>query len=309
MQFLPRQEEVPGWRLEGDLLVFAPEDLGSYIEKDARHFLSYEMFDATVGTYRHLGSNGFTTVEVYRFPDFVKAFGAYSTRRKAARAVLFLGNEGFVGAHSLHIWSGPFYVRMVGGGDPRLLDAMKLLATKVVERMPRAPGKPAVFGFLPESGRVPNSEAFSSEPALGQPVLANAFTASYVGETPQPIDGLILPTPNKQTAAKVLSDYRSFFVNSGKVLDPIVNLGEDNFTAEDRHFGRTVAFRIDRFVIAFRGFGDMQRLVDLAIATDQRILGTIRKQLQTAEKQQLQQQNRTESSQPQEPGWVQQRQR
>jgi hypothetical protein len=46
-----------------------------------------------------------------------------------------------------------------------------------------------------------------------------------------------------------------------------------------------VAFRIDRFVIAFNGFCDRQKLVDLSIATDAKILGTIRKQLVTADKQ------------------------
>jgi hypothetical protein len=56
------------------------------------------------------------------------------------------------------------------------------------------------------------------------------------------------------------------------------------FTAEDRYLGRAIAFRIDRFVIAFSGFGDRQKLTDLCIATDQRIIGTIRKQLVNADK-------------------------
>ena len=45
-----------------------------------------------------------------------------------------------------------------------------------------------------------------------------------------------------------------------------------------------MAFRLDRFVIAFNGYTDRQKLVDLAIATDARILGSIRKQLVAAEK-------------------------
>jgi hypothetical protein len=38
-------------------------------------------------------------------------------------------------------------------------------------------------------------------------------------------------------------------------------------------------------VIAFNGYHDRQHLVDLATAADQRILGTIRKQLVTADKE------------------------
>ena len=72
-------------------------------------------------------------------------------------------------------------------------------------------------------------------------------------------------------------------MRNGKLLDPVPNLGEDNFTGEDRYLGRIIAFRIDRFVVAFNGYKDRQHLVDLATQADQKILGTIRKQLVTAD--------------------------
>jgi hypothetical protein len=99
------------------------------------------------------------------------------------------------------------------------------------------------------------------------------------------VEGLIVPAANKQAAAQILDAYRNLYIRNGKLLDPIPNLGEDNFTAEDKYLGRAVAFRLDRFVIAFNGFKDRQKLVDLAIATDTRILGSIRKQLVTADKE------------------------
>src|SRR6185503_1413910 len=98
------------------------------------------------------------------------------------------------------------------------------------------------------------------------------------------IDGLIIPAANKQAAATILTAYRNLYVRNGKLLDPIDNLGEDNFTAEDKYLGRAIAFRIDRFVIAFNGYSDRPKLVQLAAATDNKILGSIRKQLVTAEK-------------------------
>src|SRR6185503_14468774 len=77
--------------------------------------------------------------------------------------------------------------------------------------------------------------------------------------------------------------YRALYIRNGKLLDPIPNLGEDNFTAEDKYLGRAVAFRIDRFVVAFNGYKERQKLVDLAVATDARMLGSIRKQLVAAD--------------------------
>jgi hypothetical protein len=150
--------------------------------------------------------------------------------------------------------------------------------------MPAAPAKPAVFNFFPADTRVPNSERYSADKGFGQIGLGNSFQASFniAGDI---MEGLIIPATNRAAATKILNDYRSLYVRNGKLLDPIPNLGEDNFTAEDRYLGRAVAFRIDRFVIAFNGYKERQKLVDLAVATDARILGSIRKQLVQADEQ------------------------
>ncbi|HUF17809.1 MAG TPA: DUF6599 family protein [Thermoanaerobaculia bacterium] len=304
MQFLPRLDEVPGWSLEDDPLVVPAEHLETQIGADAAHFREYEAMDATIGTYGSTSGQGFARVEIFRFPDFVKAFGAYSTRRTANSQPLDIQNEGFIGPRSVHIWRGPFYVRVIGGGDAQAQETLPTLATAVASGMQPAPGKPAVFDFLPVTTRVVNSESFAAEGGFGQPFFANSFTARFTVNN-QPIDGLILPAPSRSAAATLLNRYRQFFIANGRVLDPIPNLGEDNFTAEDRFFGRTVAFRLDRFVIAFRGFGDRQALIDQAITTDQRILATIRTQLQRAEQQAREALRRpTGTPRPAQPAWA-----
>jgi hypothetical protein len=287
MQFIPRQEQAPGWRLSEDPLVIVPENLGRYLAQDARHFIQYEVIDLTVGQYDEVAGDGFAAAEIFRFPDFVKAFGAYSTRRRVVREFVPLGNEAFTGPNSLHIWSGPFYVRIYGRTEaaPRP-DSLVSLGQNIVALMPRAPGKPAIFTYLPETNRVLNSERFEIGAPLGQPALANGFTAKFaVGD--EQLDAVMVPTASRNHATQLLQHLQAFFTANGRLLDPIPHLGEDNFTAEDQQFGRAVAFRIDRFVVIFRGYGDMIEPAQLAIATEQRILNTIRQQLQAAEKQRL----------------------
>jgi hypothetical protein len=247
---------------------------------EASHYARYEVVDTTVGKYTATDSAGFATVEIYRFPDFVKAFGAYSMHKDGPFKVLPIANESFANLRSINIWRGPFYVRIVGAARG---NELLQLAGIVADRMPPAPGRPAVFGFLPDNGRVPNSERFSADPVLGQPYLANAFVATYNVDGDE-IEGFVLPAANKDTAAKILDAYRALYVRNGKLLDPVPNLGEDNFTGEDKYLGRVIAFRIDRFIVAFNGYKDRQHLLDLAAAADQRILGTIRKQLVNADK-------------------------
>lgn len=301
LQFLPRQQEAIVWRLQEDPIVVPGNHLARYLGSDAARFARYAALDLTAGKYISPDGKGFATVEIFRFPDFVKAFGAYSMHKQGNFRIIALPNESFAKPHSIHLWRGPFYVRIVGAGEG---DTLFRLAAFVADRMPPAPGKPAVFNFLPDTFRIPNSERFSAESGFGQTYLANSFQASF-NVNGDIVDGLVIPAPDKAAAGRLLMQYRQLYVSNGRLLDPIPNLGEDNFTAEDTYLGRVVAFRIDRFVIAFNGFKDRQHLIDLATAADQRMLGTIRKQLVKADKAAEEQENKPEENTP---AWLQQRQ-
>lgn len=267
--------------MEEDPIVVPANRLTTYLEQDAAHFLRYGAIDVTVGKYAAARGPGFATVEIFRFPDYVKAFGAYSLRKQGPIRFFDLGNEAFESKHSVNLWRGPFYVR-VTGDSPNRSEPLRRLMTAVAERMPAAPAKPAVFNFFPVANRVPNSERYSVESGFHQRFLANSFQASFDAGGGI-VGGLVVPAASKTAATKILDAYRALYIRNGKLLDPIPNLGEDNFTAEDKYLGRAVAFRIDRFVIAFNGYTERQRLADLAVATDQRILASIRKQLVAAE--------------------------
>lgn len=283
LQFLPRHQEASGWRLEEDPVVVPGDRINTYLGADGAHFTRYELIDITAGKYTSTTDPGFAIVEIFRFPDFVKAFGAYSMRKEAVRRFIPVQNEGYVSKFAVHVWRGPFYIRVTGGSS-NAFESLTQLASFVAERMPPAPAKPAVFNFFPADSRVANSERYSADKGFGQTILGNSFQATF-NAGGDVIEGLIIPSANKQTAGKILDLYRALYVRNGKLLDPIPNLGEDNFTGEDKYLGRVVAFRIDRFVIAFNGFRDRQKLVDLAVATDARILGSIRRQLVTADEE------------------------
>ena len=290
---------MPGWTLESDPVVVPGNKLASYLDGEASSFMVYGDLDLAAGNYLATGGDGFATVEVFRFPDFVKAFGAYSAHKQGLMQFLNIENEAFLSKNSLHLWRGPFYVRITGSGGSGGPAAMQRLLTAVTTHMPAAPARPAVFNFLPTVGRVPNSERYSADKGFGQPFLGNSFQADFTTAI-GPVTGLIIPAANKNAAAAMLAAYRNLYIHNGKLLDPIPNLGEENFSAEDKFLGRAVAFRIDRFLVAFNGYTDRQTIVNLAGATDQRILGTIRKQLVTADNVD----NTTAASNNVPPGWA-----
>lgn len=278
------------------------ERASTYMGAAAAEYDEYELIDITAGKYEAVDGAGFAIVEIFRFPDFVKAFGAYSMRKEAARRAVDIENEAYVSKYAVHVWRGPFYIRVTGGAR-NAFESLTALAAFVAEKMPPAPGKPAVFNFFPTDTRVAGSERYAADRGFGQIALGNSFQADFnIGG--DVMHGLIVPSASKETAAKILDAYRDLYVRNGKLLDPVPNLGEDNFTAEDRYLGRAVAFRIDRFVIAFNGYKERQKLVELAAATDARILSSIRKQLVAADKAEQQD---TRSRQTEGPAWAQPR--
>jgi hypothetical protein len=238
-----------------------------------------------VGEYDRPDGSARATIEIYRFPDYVKAFGAFSTKNIPG-APLGLENASIVGDHSILAWTGPFVVRILSLATPAGSEEVRALARALLVPMPKAPGRPAVFQFFPDQNRLPGTEKFVAGPVFGQPYFARGFVAEYqIG--PQRVEGMILPAPSKEAATEILNRYKLLFATNGRLLDPVPNLGEDNFTGEDRYLGRTAAYRIDRFVVAFRGYGDKQMLIDLAIGSNQRILNSILQQLQAAEREAL----------------------
>lgn len=300
LQFLPRRDEAPGWKLDLDPIVVPGEHLIEYLGQDGRNFVSYGALDDTAGEYDATDGSGFASVEIFRFPDFVKAFGAYSIGKEGNIRFLPIENESYAKSHSIHVWRGSYYVRIIGQGNG---DALTKLATFVADRMPPAPGKPAVFSFLPDKMRIPNSERYSADKGLGQNFLGNSFQAQYNVDN-DIIDGIIIPAANSNIAERLLLGYRALYIRNGKLLDPIPNLGEDNFTAEDKYLGRAVAFRIDRFLVIFNGYKDRQHLIDLSTLADQRILGVIRKQLVNADNADARD---TSTAKPNVPSWMQPR--
>jgi hypothetical protein len=117
LQFLPRQQEAQIWRLDEDPIVIPGDHLNTYLGAiEAPQFARYETLDLTIGKYSTPAGNGFATVEIFRFPDFVKAFGAYSKQKSGNLRFLDIANESFAKTHSVHVWRGPYYVRLTGAG-------------------------------------------------------------------------------------------------------------------------------------------------------------------------------------------------
>ena len=143
LQFLPRRQEAQIWRLDEDPIVIPGDHLNTYLGAvEAPQFARYETLDVSIGKYSTPAGNGFATVEIFRFPDFVKAFGAYSGRKDGPVQYLNIPNEAFIKKYSIHLWRGPFYVRVTGGAAQNAGESLARLTSFVAdppERMASTP--------------------------------------------------------------------------------------------------------------------------------------------------------------------------
>lgn len=310
MRYLPRDEDIEGWRLTSDPRVYIGPRARRWLAGGAAPFLDYGLVDLTVGRYESEVGNKVATVELFRFPDFVQAFGAWTGQRGGDIETVDLGNSAFTTDESIQVWKGPFFIRVIelaapssgptpDSGTQTVADSddssdetepagqgsIETLTRVVLEDIPAAAGTPAVLGFLPSTNRIPGTEKYSVREGLGVTYLGNSFTVDYALPSGSRVTGLALPSPGKGVATQILEAYKSFFERNGRVLDAVPNLGEDNFTAEDQYRGRVVALRIDRFVVIFQGFAEMPELQALAIESDRRILDAIRGALARAEEE------------------------
>ena len=120
LQFLPRQQEAPGWQLEEDPIVVPGDRLTTYLDRDAAHFARYEALDVTAGKYSAHERQRLRHRRDLPLPRF----------REGVRRVLD-AQEGHVqlprrsrtsrspSTHSMNIWRGPFYVRASSARRPR----------------------------------------------------------------------------------------------------------------------------------------------------------------------------------------------
>lgn len=266
LNFLTAELDPPGWAPSNPPRVISSAQIDDYLDLDASHLQSYRLIALSVGQYESPDGKGWATVEIFRFPDNLGAFGAYSTRRTAVRSFLRIGDEAFEGQRGIYIWRGSRYIRIFGVSSA---NELQTLAATVTAPMPGATSKPHTLALLPDSWRVVNSETWRIDTGFDQPYLAPAFTADYAVGGKDKAQGMIMMGESPDVAAKALEQFRELFVRGGKVFDAIPDLGDENFRAEDRTFGRAVVFRRQNYLVAFRGFGGAEGLISLAWQSDQ----------------------------------------
>ena len=176
---LPAAAELDGWKEEGGVLLYGPDDLWEYIDGQAVTFLMYDLRGAAVRRYLDAEGREYK-IEVYEHGSPLMAFGIYSRFRSPEAEFIDMGGGGFVDEYSLHFWKGRFYVLVgaydEGGGN---LPGMKFLASTVAAGIPGGAGEPEEVSLFPPDGLAAGSVTFISRGVMGSGKLPPAFSGEY----------------------------------------------------------------------------------------------------------------------------------
>ncbi|MDD3643283.1 MAG: hypothetical protein PHQ19_07480 [Candidatus Krumholzibacteria bacterium] len=252
-ELLPSIEALQGWRTDGELLVFGPDDLWEYINGQAESFLRYDFIEVAA---RHFASGDSLEikVEIYRHGSPLMAWGVYTQFRSPGAAFLDIGVEGFGDEYSLLFWKGPYYVRVQTWDEGEAgAAAMRLFAGLVAGAVRYDGGEPAETAVFPPGGLVSRSLSYVTEGVMGSGKLPEAFVADYRrgGEEGRLY---LFPLEHEEDAGMLLEWYAGEIgaeMREGQGGGAAWEIGE----GEAPYRGRVVLFRQGRWMGVAAGFG------------------------------------------------------
>jgi hypothetical protein len=263
---LPADNEISGWKLDGEPLIYGPQDLWEYIDGQAETFLMYDFRE--VAAQHYLDPSGLEIkVEIYEHGSPLMAFGIYSQFRSPDVEYLEIGNEAFGDEYSIHFWKGRFYVEIYAYEEgEKISEAMKEFAETVAGKIPDGGREPAEVFLFPRGGLIEKSVTFVNEGVMGSGKLPPAFTGDYsIGEEKGKL--YIFPLESVDAAAEAFNWY------TGEIGATAEEAGQEEAkyaTAEGEapYRGTVRVFSYGRFMGIVTGFGAGSSLAgDLADET------------------------------------------
>ena len=203
------------------------------------------------------------TTEVYDMGEPINAFGIFASERpEGVEPLRWPGPQGYHDVN-LAFWQDRFYVKVLAA-DEKDAAAQVELAKTIWKRLPGSADPPRELSLLPSARRIPESERYTRQSALGHKFLDRVVSAQYqLGKDTAELHLADLRSP--EAAAKAFAKLQDFESKVGKYLAPLANLGDAAFVVRDPSLGLVIASRRGPYlVIAITQTVPRASLADLA---------------------------------------------
>jgi hypothetical protein len=248
LALLPGPNAVPDWSLHEQPRTYAAANLYQYIDGAADLFISFGFRRVVVGDYVYSGEDeGWITVDIYDMESPLHAFGIYHAEKPPQVQALPIGTQCYSSESMIAFWQGRYYVKVMlifGEHAP----ALRAFALTTAGKLPARAQIPPELKRLPVTDRIPGSERYIKQSALGHKFLTEVISANYGSdETVATLYIADLATP--EAAAAGLGRLRQFEAEAGEEAADLRGVGEEAFAARDPYYGDMLACRQDRFLL------------------------------------------------------------
>lgn len=169
--------ELEGWRPEGEVKVYGPDDLWEYIDGAAERFVIYGF---QILRFREFSKKELMmTAEIYDMGSPLNAFGIYTTERTAEGKRLSIGTEAVLGPSHCLLLKDRYYVKIIMLRGLLDDESGEAVLKSIESHIKGKSGLPPELNILPTRERVFGSEKYVTQAYLGLSELKNVLFADY----------------------------------------------------------------------------------------------------------------------------------
>lgn len=167
-RFLPGDDAVPGWKLQGAPQVFSRDDLYALVDGQAEAFFAYGLSQAALARYAGPQGSGLR-IELFRLASLADAYGLFSTSISGEPIALGAAGDTDPGRR-LAFWQERYYARLQAT-QPVSDDVLYGFGRALAAALPAGNDLPELVTRLPAEGLQPRSARFFRQEISIQPWL------------------------------------------------------------------------------------------------------------------------------------------
>lgn len=153
-EYLPREDELPGWKKDDAPLVYSGEDLFLYINGGAEIYHEYGFRQVVVQDYITDGGKSIS-LEIFEMTSSASAYGMYTFKSGWGRNIFGLGDGAQLADYYLNFWKGNFLATITGFDEAEeTIEGLLKLAHSVDTKLDTKGKMPPIVSLLPEENLV-----------------------------------------------------------------------------------------------------------------------------------------------------------
>jgi hypothetical protein len=240
---------VPGWKSEGEVYVFNPSNLYTYIDGAADFFIAYGFVELAGTSYIPINAGkDAITVDIYDMGKPLNAFGVFQSRKDDSLPSLNIGTASLGADGYLVFYKDRYYVEIQALITEKETAVIQTTAQRIAERIPGDNAIPMELSSFPEKNKIAGSERYIRGGILGHAFLDRGIICDYRIDS-ESVSTFIAFMPSRKDAITTVEIYRKFLCGSGKPCSSLEGFGERGFASEEPYHKNIILAGEGAFVV------------------------------------------------------------